>query len=158
MSLFNLSLPNRYVAVCVSCFTLLLIYGCGSPTLLPPPPQAEVGDASVTVTVKAKGRRDFPQGAQVVVSLVDMSLENRGEDNNTSFALAGDSLSLSQPDQGVRITFPADKHKIAPCVKRRTCAFLVQVVQNGRVLFANTAPVFYTSGQKRVTVWVERTV
>ncbi|MEM7620751.1 MAG: hypothetical protein AAF228_09885 [Pseudomonadota bacterium] len=135
-------------------FIAIGISGCATPVLLSPPPKAKVGDASLTLSIQAAQKQEMPKGAQIVVSLVNMKTST---DPSNSFAIVGDQIQLTQPDRAVRITFPADRKRITPCHNKRVCAFLVQVVKNGRVLFANSAPVYYTIGQKQVTVVVENT-
>lgn len=132
---------------------MLTLVGCATPGLLPSPPEARLGNANIALNVRSKNAQEFPKGANIRVSLINMA---QGSLANP-VTVAGDDINLTQADRGVRISFPADRDKLQPCRQKDVCAFLVQVVRNQRVLFHNMQPVFYRAGQKRVIVIVEKT-
>ena len=117
--------------------------------MLQPAPTVSTGDATISLTVSTRGRSLFPEGSEIVITLADIS-------GGLQYPrpLIGDTIRLSQPDQDVRISLPADRAKIIACRKPNVCGLYVRVVKDGRVLLGNRSPVAYRMGQKNLTVFV----
>lgn len=137
--------------LCGSALLIASLQGCGSGhlSLLPEAPGARDGDATLTVIVTTSGRDQLPRGSSVVITLADIS-NGLGD----PLPIAGDTVQISQADQDVHISLPADRVQINKCREPDQCGVYVRVVDNGRVVLGNGSPVPYRAGQKllRVTV------
>jgi len=127
---------------------ILMVSGCSQPELVLPP-LTQKGDASLTVTVQLSGKGQFPTGSQMIITLADIS--RQGAD---SLALAGDVVTLSQPDRDVRISIPIDSNKITVCRSKNVCGVSVKVVRGTSILYQSNKFAPYVTGQPSISVAV----
>ncbi len=144
------------ISVCVwtaiSAFvTVLALNGCTQPEVALPP-LSQKGDTSLTVTVRLSGNGQFPAGSRMIITLADVS--GQGPDSK---ALAGDVVTLSQPDRNVRITIPVDGNKITVCRAKKVCGVSVKVVRGAKIIYQSHKYAPYVTGQSSVTVAVRGT-
>ncbi len=134
-----------YFMITISFMALVLINTSCSSKLLPTPPEAQLGDVILKVTVKSEDKKNFRQGSKVIVTLADIS-----ENNDNPVSIAGDIIPMTQPDNEVRISFPADSHKVKECSKKKQCGFIVQVVHGNTIEFSHKRPVPYNSKHNKI--------
>ena len=143
--------PMAIAKLCICTCLVAFLVACGPSgmSMLQSAPRVSTGDATISVIVSTRGQTLFPEGSEIVITLADISggLQNPRP-------LVGDTIRLSQPDQGVRISLPADRANLIACRKPNVCGLYVRVVKNGRVLLGNRSPVPYVMGQKNITVIV----
>ncbi len=146
-SLLNRIFSSLPVAanICGRAFFATTLAACASNqlALLPEAPGARAGDATLTVIVTASGQDQLPRGSLIVVTLADTS---KGVVD--PLPIAGDAVRISQADQSVRISLPADRAQLDKCRGPNMCGLYVRVVENGRVVLGNESPVPYRAGQK----------
>lgn len=135
----------RFSAFAALVASLLALAGCGGSLQ---PPAAQIGDASLTVTVRLASPGRMPPGAEVEIMLSDIS-------GVVPAPLAGDTIRISEGDRSIRVSVPADAQKINRCRKKGTCGVFVRIKKSGSVLYRNASPVAYVHSQRNITVHVK---
>jgi len=137
----------------ISIFLLIALsplYGC-SGLGYTPPPGAKVGDAFLNLSIATSNRSHMPQGADIVISIEDPTAI---DDQNK--VIIGDVVKLSQPDTGVKINFPVDRHLLNECGKSKPCQVHVKIAKNGAIQFISKTPVPIKAGQTKASITVSR--
>ena len=135
-------MKKYHILKAITLLSVLFLSACKS-SVRPAPPAAQVGDTALFVTIKAPQGRSFAKGSDINVTLADTS-----QVGSRSIALAGDIIRMTQIDKEVRIRIPLDKDKVDRCSEDNVCGIFVQVTRGGNLVFSNSKPVPYETGQQ----------